>query len=79
MALQVFVQDLYDEQITVGVDAEGCEMLQKDCEFTQLAVCKKDILRLRENITIPNNMPNVEELVFSSVKVCEIEYKKEYK
>ena len=75
LALQVFVQDLYDEQITVGVDAEGCEMLQKDCEFTQLAVCKKDILRFRENVTLPNNMPNVEDIVFSSLRISDLEYK----
>ena len=75
LELYAYVQDVYDEEITIGINGVDCEMLQKECDFSQLSVCKKDILRLRENITIPNNMPNVEELVFSSVKVCEIEYK----
>ena len=75
LELYAYVQDMYDEEITVGINGVDCEMLQKECDFSQLTVCKKDILRLRENIAIPNNMPNVEELVFSSVKVCEIEYK----
>lgn len=75
LELYAYVQDMYDEQITTGVNGLECEILQKECDFTQLSVCKKDVLRLRENITIPNNMPNVEELIFSSVKVCEIEYK----
>ena len=44
LALQVYVQDMYDEQITTDVNEEGCEILQKECDFTQLAVCKKDIL-----------------------------------
>ncbi len=75
MALHVYVQDLYDEQITTDVNGEGCEILQKECDFTQLAVCKKDILRFRENVTLPNNMPNVEDVVFSTLRVCDIEYK----
>ena len=75
LELYAYVQDMYDEQITIGVNDLDCEILQKECDFSQLIVCKKDVLRLRENITIPNNMPNVEELIFSSVKVCEIEYK----
>ena len=75
LELYAYVQDMYDEQITIGVNDLDCEILQKECDFSQLSVCKKDVLRLRENITIPNNMPNVEELIFSSVKICEIEYK----
>lgn len=75
LELYAYVQDMYDEEITVGVNGVDCEILQTECDFSQLSVCKKDILRLRENITIPNNMPNVENLVFSSVKVCDIEYK----
>lgn len=75
LALQVCVQELYDEQITTDVNGEGCEILQKECDFTQLAVCKKDILRFRENVTLPNNMPNAEDIVFSSLRVCDLEYK----
>ncbi|MBQ8039980.1 MAG: DUF3794 domain-containing protein [Lachnospiraceae bacterium] len=73
--LYAYVQELYDEQITIGVDKVECESCQKECDFTQLAVCKKDLFRFRENITIPNNMPNVEDVVFSCVKVSDIEYK----
>lgn len=75
LALQVYVQDMYDEQITTDVNEEGCEILQKECDFTQLAVCKKDILRLRENVSLPNNMPNVEDIAFSNLRLCDIEYK----
>ncbi len=75
LELYAYVQELYDEQITTGVNGVECEICQKECDFTQLAVCKKDIFRFRENVTIPNNMPNVEDVVFSSVKVSDIEYK----
>ena len=73
--LLAYAQDIYDEEITVGMNGVECEMLFKECDFSQLTVCKKDTMRIRENITIPNNMPNIEELIFSSVKVCDIEYK----
>lgn len=75
LELYAYVQEIYDEQITTGINGVECEICQKECDFTQLAVCKKDIFRFRENVTIPNNMPNVEDVVFSSVKVSNIEYK----
>lgn len=75
LELYVYVQELYDEQITTGLNDVECEVLQKECDFTQLAVCKKDIFRFRENINIPNNMPNVEDIVWSSIKVQDVEYK----
>lgn len=75
LELYAYVQELYDEQITTGVNDVECEMQKKECDFTQLAVCKKDIFRFRENVTIPNNMPNVEDIVFSSIRVQDIEYK----
>lgn len=75
LELYAYVQEMYDEEITTGLEGVPCEMLQKDCDFTQLAVCKKDIFRFRESVTIPNNMPNVEDVVWSSIKVKDMEYK----
>ena len=75
LELYAYAQELYDEQITTKVNDVECEMQKKECDFTQLAVCKKDIFRFRENVTIPNNMPNVENIVFSNIKVQDIEYK----
>ena len=73
--LYAYVQELYDEQITTGVENVECEMLHKDCRFSQLTVCKKDIFRFRESVTIPNNMPNIEDIVFCSIKLWQMECK----
>ena len=75
LELYAYVQELYDEQITTGIENADCEMLQKECEFTQMAVCKKDIFRFRETVNIPNNMPNVEDIVFSAINLQNMEYK----
>lgn len=75
LELFAYVQELYDEQITTGIENADCEMLQKECEFTQMAVCKKDIYRFRETMNIPNNMPNVEDIVFRAMNVQNLEYK----
>lgn len=75
LELYAYVQEVYDEQITTGVNDAECETYTKECDFTQLAVCKKDIIRFRENVTIPNNMPNVENVVFDSIRVQDMEYK----
>ncbi len=73
--LYACVQELYDEPISVAVENGECEVLQKECEFLQLAVCNKDIYRFRENISIPNNMPNVENVVWKNMWVQEFECK----
>lgn len=75
LELYAYVQELYDEEITTGLNGVDCEMRKEECDFTQLAVCKKDIFRFRENVNIPNNMPNVENVVWSSMKVQDMEYK----
>ena len=73
--LQAYIQEIYDQQISTQIEDMECECLQKECDFTQLSVCKKDILRVREMITIPNNMPNVENLVYSYARISDMEYK----
>lgn len=73
--LCAYVQKLYDEELTTKVDNIECEMLYKDCKVSQLLVSKRDVFRFRESISIPNNMPNIDEIVFSSVKVWQFECK----
>ena len=75
LELYAYVQEVYDEQITTGIDNAECEMQHRECDFTQMAVCKKDIFRFRENMSIPNNMPNVEDIVFSTMQLQDMEYK----
>lgn len=69
------VQELYDEQVTIDLKDEVCEVQKKECQFTQLSVCKKDIFRFRENIVLPNNMPNVEKILWKNISIQEFECK----
>lgn len=73
--LWAYVQEIYDEQMTVAVENEECEVFQKECDFTQLSVSNKDIFRFRENISIPNNMPNIENIIWKDLSVQEFECK----
>lgn len=69
------VQELYDEQMTTDLQNEVCEVQKKECPFTQLAVCKKDVFRVRENLSLPSNMPNIEEVLWKNISVQEFECK----
>lgn len=73
--LYAYVQEIYDEQITTKVENGDCEMLYNECKFTQLNVCKKDIFRFRESVNIPNNLPNIENIVWKSIKIGQMECK----
>lgn len=69
-------EEMYDEQIAVGcAGSEGMECLKKELELTHLAVCKKDIFRIREELTLPHNLPNIQEIIWDSVNVSEIDFK----
>lgn len=57
-------------EITSDVDAgEQVRKLQKTVPALELACCKKDLYRVREEITIPKNKPNMDEILWSFVNI----------
>lgn len=48
-------------------DADGIQTLHKPCSITGLVVNKKDMMRLKEEVTIPANKPNVADVLWDSV------------
>ena len=48
---------------------EGVQVLRKPQKMTGLIVNKKDMIRLREEVTIPTNKPNVSEVLWDNVSI----------
>ena len=57
-----------EEAVSSFYDEEMVEHRQKTIQVVQLAVSKKDIYRVRQDIEIGNNLPNIQEILFSSVQ-----------
>ncbi len=64
------VDEIYDMSAAVETQSsiELCER-RKKLELMQLEVQKKDILRLKEEIQIPSNKPNIHEILWDSIQL----------
>lgn len=64
------IEEIYDTQ--AGVELHGVEELSaktKKLNPLSLAVQKKDILRVKEEIILPSNKPNIGEILWESVQL----------
>ena len=65
---------LYDEEAAVDLtDAEGIEFHKKQMDITSLAVCKRDIYRIRQDMELPASMPNFYHVIWQSIRIASID------
>lgn len=69
VTLYAVVDEVNGIRLPVAVEAEGISVKKKQIRPLSLAVHKKDTLRIREEITLAANKPNIAELVWSTVEV----------
>lgn len=68
ITLSVSCEDIYDVETVYMPEGEDKILcLEKTADVTQLAVCKKDIYRIKENIDLPNGKPNISEIIWDSI------------
>ena len=68
LTLELAVEELFDEE--VPVDVEGCDSIQvKTCHLSTagLAAQKKDTCRIKDEMILPTNKPNIRELIWQDV------------
>ena len=54
-------------------NGQGVECLSKDLALTSTAISKRDVFKIKESVEIPQNKPNIREIVWSSVELRNIE------
>ena len=70
------VQELYDEEAPIGLYGEdNAEYRRTPVEVAQIAICKNDIFRIKEEITLPASYPNMFQILWSSLTLDEAECK----
>ena len=70
ISMNVMQDKLYDEEVVVDVDEENaCEILKKPLDMTTIVLDTKDIYRIKEEITIPDGLPNVYNLLWKNIRV----------
>ncbi|MFA9377076.1 MAG: SPOCS domain-containing protein [Lachnotalea sp.] len=72
----LMVEQIVDEQTTVDISGENdVQCLNKGLDIVELAVNKKDIFRIKDEITVNSNKPNIYEIVWTSVQLRNTEIK----
>lgn len=67
---------LFDEEAACDLeDEEHIEYRLKQMELARLAICKRDIFRLRQELELPAHMPNIFRLIWQSVKISSVDFK----
>ena len=77
--LSARIEEIYDEELPVGIQGEdteaGVEYRIAPMEVTQLAICKNDIFRKKEEIPLPSSYPNIYQILWSNISLRDVEFK----
>ena len=76
---ELFVEELYEEQVSVnlpGLPREmGIECRKKTLNIAGIAVLKKDIFRIREEMELPQSCQNIGSLIWEDIEMSELEFR----
>lgn len=75
VTLQVTTEEMLEEEISVDIaDKNGIEFWKNPMEILELRINKKDMLRIKEEIALPNGKNNIHEIVWkdTSLNIKEI-------
>ena len=79
LCLTARIEEIYDEELPVGIREDsaedGVEYRISPMEVTQLAICKNDIFRKKEEIPLPSSYPNVYQILWSNISLRDVEMK----
>ncbi len=69
-------EEIYDEDAVVDVNGDAnTDYIKKPLEVTKLVVSKKDVYRIKDESEIPSNKPNIEQIVWSSTNIRNLQVK----
>ena len=70
------VEELYDEEAPIAVHGdEKVEYRRMPLNLAQIAICKNDIFRLKEEVALPSNYPNIFQILWSTLSLGDVEFK----
>lgn len=67
-------EDSYDEETAVSINGDqNCQKQYKNLNITQLMTNKKDTVRIKDEIHIPNGKKNIYEILYDEMDIRELE------
>ena len=75
----LFVEELYDQSLPVGIESDNgvwtLETRKRSIDTAEIKAQKKDIYRIKESIELPQNLPNIGNLIWKDINISELEFK----
>ena len=76
ITLTARVEELYDEEAPVAIHGEEqAQYRQMPVNLAQIAICKNDIYRLKEEVTLPASYPNIYQILWNNISLGDVEFK----
>lgn len=76
ITLTARVEELYDEEAPIAIHGEErAEYHRMPLDIAQIAICKNDIFRLKEEVALPSNYPNVFQILWHNISLGDVEFK----
>lgn len=76
ITLRAQVSELYDVEAPIGIHGEtSVEYRKMPLKLAQIAISKNDIFRMKEEISLPSNYPNMFQILWNTVSVGDMEFK----
>ena len=76
ITLHARIEELYDEEVPVGIQGEeDVEFRRMPVDLAQIAISKNDIFRMKEEIGLPANYPNIFQILWSTISLGDMEFK----
>lgn len=70
------LREVYEEALPVGLtDGEAAQYRTVPMELATVVVDKKDVIRLKEEVTLPGGYPNIYQILWSGVTPCDFQFK----
>lgn len=76
VTLSARVEELYDEEVPIAMHGEEMvEYRRTPLKLAQIAICKNDIFRIKDEASLPSNYPNIFQILWSNVSLGDVEFK----
>jgi len=76
VTLNARVEELYDEEVPIGIHGEDpVEYRKASMELAQIAIYKNDIFRIKEEVILPSNYPNIFQILWNCISLSDVEFR----
>lgn len=80
LCLRASSEAIRDEEMPTGISEEeerrsGAQLRLDSVDFTQLCLCKKDVLRVKEDLSLPAGYPNIGRILWKNVSLGELNFR----